>query len=402
MMMTDLASRVLELLEEDHVRVARPLTLEEVERVIERRQLRPEDALAVYQHLDEKGIIATRTGDDRESLFGGDYADDDEDVARTEGEPHDEPAEFVHPDEIPKGSGPDSRSVANLGDHELLTAEEERRLGRSVKLGLEMEEAVERGAASPSAEVDRIVARGRRARERFVSLNLRLVMKTAYPYAMHMGLDFDDLFQEGVLGLIRAVESYDHGLGYRFSTYATWWIRQAITRYIDNQGDVMRVPVHCVADVRRLRRATLVLTKAFGRPPRIRELADDLDWDPTKAKFISEVAAIRAVSTSTPVGDDGATTIGDFLGDPGPGPEDVAIESDRVDAIEQMLRSLPPRVRRIVIGRFGLDECEERTLEQLGREFGVTRERIRQIEARALKSLREQGRWRWLSTLIED
>jgi len=271
--------------------------------------------------------------------------------------------------------------LREIGRLPLLNAEEEKQLGYQIKHGRKDE--------------------SQEARQRLIESNLRLVVSIAKKY-IGQGLSLMDLIQEGNLGLMRAVNKFDYRKGYKFSTCATWWIRQSITRAIDNQSRTIRVPVHMLQSIKRLLNTSHSLTQEYGREPTKEELATQLEASPDEITQIAK-AARQPISLETPILEDGTSSnISDFIVDKSAAqPIDTAANALLKEELDDILGTLSDRERRVVEMRFGLDDGRRYTLDEVGQQFGVTRERVRQIENKALRKLRHPRYSRRLREYIE-
>jgi RNA polymerase primary sigma factor len=296
--------------------------------------------------------------------------------------------------------------LQEIGRIRLLRADEEIELARKIADLLELERVREKlsgelerepsdgewatAVEMPPQPFQRRLYIGRRAKDKMVQSNLRLVVSIAKKY-MNRGLSFQDLIQEGSLGLIRAAEKFDHEKGYKFSTYATWWIRQAITRAIADQSRTIRLPVHLYETISRIKKTTKLLSQKMGRKPTEEEIATKMEMTIEKLRFIAKSAQLP-ISLETPIGKEEDSRLGDFIEADGEMPEDQVSKNLLREDLESVLDTLSPRERDVLRLRYGLDDGRMKTLEEIGQIFNVTRERIRQIEAKALRKLRHPNR----------
>lgn len=286
----------------------------------------------------------------------------------------------------------------------LLNVQEEMDLARRIESGIAAAKRLkafpEKGTPEQREELERTAEDGLRAREHLIKANTRLVVSIAKRY-LSRGVPFLDLIQEGNLGLMKAVEKYEYQRGFRFSTYATWWIRQTITRSIADQGRTIRVPVHMVDRIRQLYKLTHEMEQKLGRVPTNEELGEEIGVSPNKVDWMLQVSWLP-LSLESPINDEDDSELGMFVEDEiTPTPMQSAYTNLLREKIEEVLATLPPREARILRLRFGLDNGRTYTLEEVGKKFGLTRERIRQIEGKALSRLRHPRRARQLKDYVQ-
>jgi RNA polymerase primary sigma factor len=368
------------------------LTYKEIADALEGREMSEEQVDQVYREFSKLGIdvLSERQSAKRPEVVGKAYESGHERVGKsvvdTEEEVEDEVLDEDEEPEteeaedkedgtdidlsVPEGvalDDPVRMYLKEIGRVPLLTAEEEVELAKRMEMG------------------------DREAKQRLIESNLRLVVSIAKRY-VGRGMAFLDLIQEGNMGLIKAVEKFDYRKGYKLSTYATWWIRQAITRAIADQARTIRIPVHMVETINKLVRTSRELVQELGREPTAEEIAEKMGITPEKVREIQKIAQ-EPVSLETPIGEEEDSHLGDFIEDVDVlAPDEAASYLLLKEQIEEVLSGLNDREQRVLRLRFGLDDGRPRTLEEVGREFGVTRERIRQIEAKALRKLRNPQR----------
>lgn len=352
------ATRVDELIEKGKAKGV--LTYKEVMDTLEELELDPEQIERIYDRFEAANIDVVEETNAAEEIVE-DIAEIETEIVAAEGISIDDPVRMY---------------LKEIGKVPLLTAAEEISIAKRMADGDE------------------------EARKELIDANLRLVVSVAKKY-VGKGLLFLDLIQEGNLGLIKAVEKFDYRKGYKFSTYATWWIRQAITRAIADQARTIRIPVHMVETINKLIRCQRQLIQELGREPRPKEIAKEMDITVEKVREIKKIAQ-EPVSLETPIGEEEDSHLGDFIPDEdAPEPATVASFTLLREQLMEVLDTLTPREEMVIRLRFGLDDGKTRTLEEVGRVFKVTRERIRQIEAKALRKLRQPSRSKKLRDFLE-
>lgn len=355
------------------------LTYKEIIDTLEAIDLDPEEIDEIYQKLEDSGIDIIGDKEEEESVINDDSEDDEIDSAIDIEVDEEEEEEIKEDLSVPKGISVDDpvrMYLKEIGKIPLLSSEEE------IDLAMRMEEGDEL------------------AKKKLAEANLRLVVSIAKRY-VGRGMLFLDLIQEGNLGLMKAVEKFEYRKGFKFSTYATWWIRQAITRAIADQARTIRIPVHMVETINKLVRVQRQLVQELGRDPSPEEIGNEMSLDVERVREIMKIAQ-EPVSLETPIGEEEDSHLGDFIPD-----EDVLAPAEAAtftmlrEQLIDVLDSLTPREQKVLKLRFGLDDGRARTLEEVGKEFEVTRERIRQIEAKALRKLRHPSRSKKLKDFLE-
>ena len=375
----------------------------ELSDVLDELDLESEQMDSIYDSLEQLGI---EVGSED---FLADLPDEDgepamDEIAEIEEEELVDPNTLVDSFNI---DDPVRMYLKEIGKVPLLTADQEVELATVMSAGREAEARVAQAEAdgetipeAEMAELKKQIKAGEKAKQQLAEANLRLVVSIAKRY-VGRGMLFLDLIQEGNLGLIKAVEKFDYTKGYKFSTYATWWIRQAITRAIADQARTIRIPVHMVETINRMRQATNQLVYQNGHEPTPEELAKAMDMSVERVREIQRMAQEPA-SLESPVGEEEDSSLGDFVADENA--EAPGKAADRAMVAQQInlaLKSLTPREEKVIRLRFGLDDGRPRTLEEVGRDFGVTRERVRQIEAKAIRKLHSRKCLSLLNGLIE-
>jgi len=368
------------------------LSSDEIADVLQEVDLTTEQIENIYSHLLEQGIEVV----DSVAEVGDVEEESEEELEKDFGK------ELDLSTRVPT-SDPVRMYLKEIGKVPLLTAKEEVELAKKIEAGEMAARKLEENSGLPRAEIrrlNRLVEGGSVAKRKLVEANLRLVVSIAKRY-VGRGMLFLDLIQEGNLGLIRAVEKFDYRKGYKFSTYATWWIRQAITRAIADQARTIRIPVHMVETINKLIRVQRQLLQDLGREPTPEEIARGMDLSPEKVREILKISQ-EPVSLETPIGEEEDSQLGDFIEDQeAEVPADAASFSLLQEQLREVLDTLSERERKVIELRFGLIDGHPRTLEEVGRVFGVTRERIRQIESKTLSKLRHPSRSAKLKDYLE-
>ena len=381
------------------------LEYEEIADFFKDLNLDPEKFEMVIDYLEQNGIDVLKISNDDD--VDDDIILDDEDEVEVE------KIDLSVPEGV-SVEDPVRMYLKEIGKVPLLSADEEIELAQNMEDGAvatekinvlkgRLDGASEEEKAEIKAEIktlQRDVDKGADAKKRLAEANLRLVVSIAKRYAGR-GMLFLDLIQEGNLGLIKAVEKFDYKKGYKFSTYATWWIRQAITRAIADQARTIRIPVHMVETINKLIRVSRQLLQELGREPSPEEIAKEMNMPVERVREILKISQ-EPVSLETPIGEEEDSHLGDFIKDDNvPVPADAAAFTLLKEQLEEVLGTLTEREQKVLTLRFGLEDGRARTLEEVGKEFNVTRERIRQIEAKALRKLRHPSRSRKLKDYLE-
>ena len=332
------------------------LTYKEIMERLMDLYIKPDQLDKVLENLEALGVTVINENDPQPAQSSEDTPIDTINLSVPDGVSSDDPVRLY---------------LKEIGKYPLLTTEEEIALAKQIAEGTPEEQAA--------------------AKKKLSEANLRLVVSIAKRY-VGRGMQFLDLIQEGNLGLIKAAEKFDYTKGYKFSTYATWWVRQAITRAIADQARTIRIPVHMVETINKLIRVNRQLAQELGRDPTPAEIAKEMGISESKVREIIKIAQ-EPVSLETPIGEEEDSHLGDFIEDENaPAPAEVASNAMMREQLQEVLHTLTPREEKVIRLRFGLEDGQAHTLEEVGKEFNVTRERIRQIEAKALRKIRHPGR----------
>ena len=369
--------------------------------VLEDMELGTDQMDKIYDTLENLGI----------DTVGEDYMPELADTAEPPVEEMEEitEEELVDPNSLIDNFGTDDpvrMYLKEIGKVNLLTSEEEVELAQAMTAGNAAQEQLDELKASGEEipeelrrELEKTIKKGEKARQRLAEANLRLVVSIAKRY-VGRGMQFLDLIQEGNLGLIKAVEKFDYVKGFKFSTYATWWIRQAITRAIADQARTIRIPVHMVETINKVIRVSRQLLQELGHDPSAEEIAEEMNMPAERVREILKIAQ-EPVSLETPIGEEEDSHLGDFIPDEDASePAEAASFTLLKEQLVEVLSTLTPREEKVLKLRFGIEDGRTRTLEEVGKEFNVTRERIRQIEAKALRKLRHPSRSKKLKDFL--
>ncbi|MBR5782659.1 MAG: RNA polymerase sigma factor RpoD [Clostridia bacterium] len=368
------------------------LSNKEILQALDDVTLEPEEMEPFYDALEEAGVeIVDDTLEDLASL----------NVDEIDASPDDDGAVADIVADYGVVDDPVKVYLKEIGKVQLLSGDEEIELAKKMMEGAKAEEMIaEAEDEEEKAFLQKKINAGKRAKSRLAEANLRLVVSIAKRY-VGRGMQFLDLIQEGNLGLIKAVEKFDYEKGYKFSTYATWWIRQAITRAIADQARTIRIPVHMVETINRVMRVSRQLVQELGRDPTSEEIAKEMGYPEDKVREIMKIA-LDPVSLETPIGEEEDSHLGDFIPDEDiPAPVEATAHIMLKEQLREVLSTLHEREAKVLELRFGLVDGRQRTLEEVGKEFNVTRERIRQIESKALRKLRHPSRSKKLKDFIE-
>ena len=342
------------------------LTYKEIMERLMDLYIEPDQLDKVLENLEALGVTVINENDPQPAQSSEDTPIDTINLSVPDGVSSDDPVRLY---------------LKEIGKYPLLTTEEEIALAKQIAEGTPEEQAA--------------------AKKKLSEANLRLVVSIAKRY-VGRGMQFLDLIQEGNLGLIKAAEKFDYTKGYKFSTYATWWVRQAITRAIADQARTIRIPVHMVETINKLIRVNRQLAQELGRDPTPAEIAKEMGISESKVREIIKIAQ-EPVSLETPIGEEEDSHLGDFIEDENaPAPAEVASNAMMREQLQEVLHTLTPREEKVIRLRFGLEDGQAHTLEEVGKEFNVTRERIRQIEAKALRKLRHPSRAKRLRDYLDE
>lgn len=385
------------------------LSASEMMDVLDELNLESDQMDKIYDVMENLGIDAAGDEEDLpdlgdlENLADADLVPPPEEIEEIEESTEEE---TVDPSSLADTFGIDDpvrMYLKEIGKVDLLSGDEEVVLAQNMGLGMEAAATLEEGGEDlppeTRAELEKAMKKGERAKQRLAEANLRLVVSIAKRY-VGRGMLFLDLIQEGNLGLIKAVEKFDYTKGYKFSTYATWWIRQAITRAIADQARTIRIPVHMVETINKVIRVSRQLLQELGHDPSPEEIAEEMGMPVDKVREILKIAQ-EPVSLETPIGEEEDSHLGDFIPDEDASePAEAASYTLLKEQLIDVLDTLTPREEKVLKLRFGLEDGRTRTLEEVGKEFNVTRERIRQIEAKALRKLRHPSRSKKLKDFL--